>query len=137
MSCPQDKNRDADEIKHDRRHVHHVVGPVAPPGEKTVKVAEYFLGPKIHAPFSRVTMSEFDYGNSLRPEEKNQGNHPQPDGDAAIGRDGGKNIQVENGDDKKKNEVPFAQNPARPVCFAGVPISLSLEASCASRFRDG
>jgi len=32
--CSQDKNRNADEIKHDRRHVHHVVRPVAPAGEE-------------------------------------------------------------------------------------------------------
>src|SRR2546422_302234 len=83
-------------IKHDRRHVHHVVRPVAPAGEETVKVSENLLGPKIDATFSRVAMSEFDYGNPLRPEEKNQRNHPQPDGDAAVGCDGGKNIQVEN-----------------------------------------
>jgi len=71
------------------------------------------LGPKIDATFSRVAMSEFDLRRSPVAREKNQGNHPQPDRDAAVGRDGGKNIQVENGDDKKKNEVPFAQNPAQ------------------------
>ncbi len=49
----QGEDRNADEIQHDGRDVHHVVGPVAPAGEESVEVAEDFLGPQIDAAFAR------------------------------------------------------------------------------------
>ena len=96
---------DADEIKHDGRHVKHVVGPVAPAGEKAVEVAENFFGPEINSAFAGIAMGEFDDGDALRPEKKNEGDDPQPDGDAAIGRDGWDDVEIENGHDEEKNEV--------------------------------
>ena len=45
VARPQHKNRNADEIEHHRRHVHHVVGPVAPARQKAMKISEDFLGP--------------------------------------------------------------------------------------------
>jgi hypothetical protein len=50
-------------------------------------------------------MGEFDNGDALRPEKKNEGDDPQPDGDAAIGRDGWDDVEIENGHDEEKNEV--------------------------------
>ena len=70
MARAQHKHRDADEVQHHRRHVEHVVGPVAPAGQKSVKVAEDFLGPEIDAAFSGIAVSQFDDGDSLRPEKQ-------------------------------------------------------------------
>src|SRR2546430_5616756 len=41
----KNKNRNADEVQHDGGDVHHVVSPVAPAGEKTVKVAHECFSP--------------------------------------------------------------------------------------------
>src|SRR6266446_7008392 len=117
MSFAQNKNGNADEIEHHGGNVHHIIRPIAPAGEKAVEVAENFLRPKIDAAFSRVTMSELNHGNALRPEKKNQRDHPQPDRDAAVGGDRRNNIQVENGDDEEENEVSLAQNAAQVWCF--------------------
>jgi hypothetical protein len=56
MAWAEGKNRDADEVEHDRRHVEHVVGPVAPAGKKSVEVAEDFFGPEIDAAFAGIAM---------------------------------------------------------------------------------
>src|SRR5882672_361015 len=117
MSFAQNKNGNADEIEHHGGNVHHVVRPIAPAGEKAVEVAENFFRPEIDAAFSRVTMSELNHGNSLRPEKKNQRDHPQPDRDAAVGGDRRNNIQVEDSDHKKQNEIPSSQNPPQVRCF--------------------
>ena len=95
---PSDVDGDADEVEHDSRHVEHVVGPVAPAGEESVKVAENFFRPEIDAAFAGITMGEFDDGDALRPEEKKKRDDPEPDGDAAVGRDGRDYVQIEDGD---------------------------------------
>src|SRR5450432_219522 len=101
----------ADEIKHHRRHIQHIVRPVAPAGQEPVKVAENFFGPKINAAFARITVREFNHRDTLRPEEKHEGNQPQPDGNAAISRNRRHHVQVEYRDHKQQYEVPAAQNP--------------------------
>src|SRR5271168_2579862 len=68
------ENGNADEVEHDRRDVHHVVGPIAPAGEEAVEVAEDFLGPEIDAAFAGIAVGKFDHGNALRPEKKDEGN---------------------------------------------------------------
>ena len=68
----QNENRDADEVEHDRRHVEHVVGPVAPAGEKSVEVAEDFFGPEIDSAFAGITVGEFDDGDALRKEKEEE-----------------------------------------------------------------
>src|SRR5437016_12855524 len=98
MSRPEHIDRDADEIEHHCRHVEHVVGPVAPAGEESMEVAEDFFGPEVDAAFAGIAVGEFDYGDALRPEEKKQGDDPEPDGHAAIGGDGGNDVQVEDCD---------------------------------------
>src|SRR5215472_1848017 len=110
MCRTEDENRHANKVQHDGGNVHHVVGPVAPAREKTVKVAEDFLGPQINAAFAWVTVREFDDGDALRPEKKKKRNDPKPDGDAAVCGDGWDNVQVENGNDKEQNEVPAAED---------------------------
>jgi hypothetical protein len=47
----------------------------------------------------------------LRPEKQNERNDPEPDGNATIGGNGWKYIQVKNRDDKKQNEVTLAEHP--------------------------
>ena len=106
---PEHKDRDADEVKHDGRHVEHVVGPVAPAGEKSVEVAEDFFRPEIDSAFAGITVGEFDDGDALRPEEKKKRDDPEPDGDAAVGRDGGDDVQVEDGDYEKENEIAASE----------------------------
>ena len=54
-------------------------------------------------------MGEFDDGNALRPEEKKKRDDPEPDGDAAVGGDGGDYIQVEDGDHEEKDEIAASE----------------------------
>src|SRR5271168_509631 len=105
----QHEHRDAHEIEHHRRHVHHVVGPVAPTGQETVEVAEYFLGPQINATFAGITMCQLDHGNSLRPEKKHERNQPKPNCDSAVRGDAGNHVEVEDRDDEERDEVPTAE----------------------------
>jgi len=63
-------DRDSYEVEHDSRHVEHLVGPIAPAGEKAVEVAEFLLGPEIHTAFAWVPVRQFDHGNALRPEKQ-------------------------------------------------------------------
>src|SRR5947207_12225597 len=46
VSRAEGEDRNTDEIQHDGRHIHHVVRPVAPAGEKTMEVAKDFLDRK-------------------------------------------------------------------------------------------
>ncbi len=78
-----------------------------------MKIAEDLFGPEIDAAFAGVTMSEFNDGDSLRPEKQQQGDDPEPDRDAAVGGDRRDNIEIEDGDDEKKNEVPTAEHAAK------------------------
>ena len=109
MAGTQHVDRDADEVEHDGRHVEHVVGPVAPAGEESVKVAEDFFGPEIDSAFAGITVGEFDDGDALRPEEKKQGDDPEPDGDAAVGGDGGNDVEVEDGDYEEQDEIAASE----------------------------
>src|SRR5208282_4655169 len=104
-------HRDAHEIEHHRGDVHHVIRPVAPAGEEAVEIAEFPLGPQIHAAFPRIAMSKLNHGNSLRPEKKNQRNQPKPNGDAAVRRDAGHHIEIEYGDNEERHQVPAPQRP--------------------------
>ena len=58
----------------------------------------YFFGPEVDSAFAGIAMREFDDGDALRPEEKKERDDPEPDCDAAVGRDGGDDVQVEDGD---------------------------------------
>ena len=102
-------DRHADEIEHDRRHVEHVVGPVAPAGEESVEVAEDFLGPEVDAAFAGIAVREFDDRDALRPEEKKKRDDPEPDRDAAVGRDRGDNVEIEDGDDEEQHKIAASE----------------------------
>ena len=52
-----------------------------------MKIAENFFRPEVDSAFTGITMGEFDHGDALRPEEKEERDDPEPDGDAAIGGD--------------------------------------------------
>ena len=105
MARAEHIHRHADEIQHHRRHVEHVVGPVAPAGEESVEVAEDFLGPEIDAAFAGIAMRQFDHRDALRPEEKKKRDDPEPDGDAAVGGDRGHDVEIEDGDDEQQHEI--------------------------------
>src|SRR4029077_14805618 len=92
-------------------NVHHVVRPVAPAGKKSVESPKHFLGPEIYSAFTGVALSEFNHGNSLRPKKEHQRNDPKPDGNAAICRDRGQHVQIENGNDEQKYQISLTKNP--------------------------
>ena len=66
-------------------------------------------------------MCQLDHGNSLRPKEKQEGNEPKPDGNAAIGGNRRDDVQIKNCDYKKKDEVPAPKNTfeVRRIGFRG------------------
>src|SRR5580704_16876480 len=111
MARPQHKNRNADEVQHDRRHVHHVVGPITPTGKKAVEVAENFLGPEINAAFPGIPVRQLDHRDALRQEKQNQRDDPQPDRDSAIRGNRRQYIQVAYIDDKQEYEVALTEYP--------------------------
>src|SRR5260370_41906396 len=104
MTGAEHVNGNADEVEHDRRHVEHVVGPVAAAGEESVEVAEDFFGPEVDAAFAGIAGREFDDGDALRPKEEEEGDDPEPDGDAAVGGDAGDDVEIEDGDDEEEDE---------------------------------
>src|ERR1700728_2118833 len=109
MRRPEHIDRHADEIEHDRRHVKHVVGPVAPAGEKSVEIAKDFFGPEIDATLTGIAMRQFDDGDALWPEEQKQRDDPEPDCDTAVGRDGRDDVQVEDRDNEKEDEITASE----------------------------
>ena len=113
MAGSKDKHEHTDEVQHDGGNIHHVVGPVAPAGKKTVEVSKNFLSPEVHAAFAGVAMRKLNHGDALRPEKKRERDDPQPNRYATIGGDGRNDVQIENGNDKKQNEVPAAQHAAQ------------------------
>jgi len=74
-----------------------------------VEVAEDFLGPQVNAAFAGITVGEFDDRNALGPEEKEERDDPEPDGDAAIGRDGRNNVEVEDRNDEKQYKIAASE----------------------------
>ena len=110
MAGAEDENGHADEVEHHGGHVHHVVGPIAPAGKKTVEIAEDFLGPKVDAAFAGIAMCQFNNGDALGPEEKHERNNPQPDGDPAVCGDGRQDVEIEDGDNEKEHEVALSEH---------------------------
>jgi hypothetical protein len=74
-----------------------------------VEVAEDFFGPEIDSAFAGIAVSEFDDGDALRKEEEKKGDDPEPDGDAAVGCDGGDYVQVEDGDYEEEDEIAASE----------------------------
>src|SRR5579864_3881439 len=101
MSGAEHVDRHTNEVEHHRRHVKHVVGPIAPAGEESVEVAEHFFGPEIHPAFAGIPVREFDDSDALGEEKKKQGDDPEPDSDAAIGCDGWDYVEIEDCDHKE------------------------------------
>ena len=110
MPRTEDINRDTDEIKHDSRHVEHVVGPVAPAGQKSVEVAEDFFGPEIHSAFTGITVCEFNYREALRPEEKKKRDDPKPNGDTTVGGDRGNDVEIEDRNYEQQYEIAASES---------------------------
>src|SRR3984885_16359813 len=120
MSGPENVDRHAHEGEHDRRHVEHVVGPVAPAGEKSVEVAEDFFGPEIDAAFSGIAVSEFDDGDTLGPEEEKKRDDPEPNGDAAIGGDRRDYVEIEDGNYEQENKIAASEGADQVGLSGGV-----------------
>jgi hypothetical protein len=74
-----------------------------------VEVAEDFFGPEIDAAFAGIAVGEFDDGDALGKEKKNERDEPEPDGDSAVGGDGGNDVEVEDGDDEEEDEVAASE----------------------------
>src|SRR3974390_2198234 len=55
-------------------------------------------------------MCQFDHRHALRPEKQQQGDDPEPYGDATVSSDGRHNVQVENRHDEQEDEVPSAED---------------------------
>jgi len=110
MAGAQRKDGDANEIEQNRGHVHHVVGPIAPAGQKTVEVAEDFLGPKVDAAFAGITGGKFDDRDTLRGKKEQQGNDPKPNGYAAVRRNGRNHVQVEHGNHEQQQQIALTEN---------------------------
>jgi hypothetical protein len=68
-----------------------------------VKVAEDFFCPQVHTAFSGIAMSQFNDGDALGPEKEEQGDDPEPDGDATVGGDAGDDVEVEDGDHEEQH----------------------------------
>ena len=83
-----------------------------------MEVAEDFFGPEVDAAFAGIAMREFDDGDALRPEKENERDDPEPDGHAAVCGDRWDDVEIENGDDEKENEVPTAEHAAQVRRFA-------------------
>ena len=75
-----------------------------------MEVPKDLFGPEVNATFPGVALRQFNDGDSLRPEEKKQGDDPEPDGHAAIGGDRGNNVQIEDGDDEQQDQVEAAED---------------------------
>src|SRR5437660_11944403 len=75
-----------------------------------MEVSENFFGPQVDAAVSRIAMCQLDDRDSLRPEKQQQGNDPEPDRDAAVGRDGGHDVQIEDRDYEQQHQIPTPQN---------------------------
>jgi hypothetical protein len=54
-------------------------------------------------------VGQFDDGDALREEEEKKGDDPEPDGDAAVGCDGGDYVQVEDGDYEEEDEIAASE----------------------------
>ena len=74
-----------------------------------MEVAEDFFGPEIDAAFSGIAVSEFDDGDTLRPEEEKKRDDPEPDGDAAIGGDRRDYVEIEDGNYEQENEIAASE----------------------------
>ncbi len=110
MSRPENENGNAHEIEHHRRHVHHVVGPVAPAGKETVPIAEDFFGPEVNAAFAGYrwasSITAIPCGQKKRTNEIIQSQIVTPPFAAMDG----KTFRLKTADDKKQNEVTLAQH---------------------------
>ena len=106
MTGPQHKDGDAHEVQHYRRHIEHVVSPIAPTRKKSVEIAEDFFRPKINSTFSGITVGQFDYSDGLRPEEKRERDDPQPHRHSAVSCDRRHHIEVEHRHHEQQDQIP-------------------------------
>ena len=75
-----------------------------------MEIAEDFLCPQINPAFTGIAVRKFDDSDSLRPEEQQQRNNPQPNRNAAIGRDGRDYIQIEYCHHKQQHQIAASED---------------------------
>jgi len=74
-----------------------------------VEVAEDFFSPEIDAAFAGIAVGKLDNGNALRPEKQEEGDDPEPDGNASVRGDGGDYVQVKDSNDEKQDEIAASE----------------------------
>ena len=70
-----------------------------------MEVSENLFGPQIHATFAWIAVRQFDNGDSLRPEEEQERDHPEPDSDAAVGGDRRNDVEIEDRNHEEQNQI--------------------------------
>ena len=72
-------------------------------------MAEDLFRPEVDATFAGITVRQIDDSDALRTEKKKKRDDPEPDGDAAVGRDGGDNVEIKNRDYEEEDEVAASE----------------------------
>ena len=119
-------------VDEEHRHVEQVVGPIAPAGEKPVRVAEFAARPEIDAALSGMPPREDEDGDRLGDEESGKRDRPQYDRRPAVHGDRRNIVDVDDGDDLQQHEIPAPERArnrrvrrdrhrSRPVPHAGAP----------------
>ena len=85
-----------------------------------MEVAEDFFGPEIDAAFAGIAVGKFDDRDALRPEEKEQRDDPEPDGDAAVRRDGRDDVEIEDRDDEEQHQIAASEGADQVRLFGGL-----------------
>jgi len=70
-----------------------------------MKIAKNLLSPEIYTAFAGIAVGEFDDRDALRPEKKQEGDNPEPDGDAAVGGNRGNDVEIEYGDHEQQHQI--------------------------------
>jgi hypothetical protein len=102
-----------------------------------VEVSKDLFGPEIDAAFAGITVGKLDNGDTLRPEEEDEGDDPEPDCDAAVGRDGRDDVQVEDGDDKEEDKIAASEGADEfggGLCRRGQVCLISAAKAASERF---
>src|SRR6185436_6357950 len=105
------EGEDAGHVDEQHRHVEQVVGPVAPAGQKAVRLAELPPRPEIDAAFSGIPARQRQDRHGFRNEEGDKRQPPQPERCPAVDRYRRHVVDVHDGDDLQEHEVPPAEGP--------------------------
>ena len=71
------EREDAGHVDQQHRHVEQIVGPVAPAGQESVRVAELLARPEIDAALAGIAAAEHQHGDRFGHEEGDEREQPQ------------------------------------------------------------